>query len=116
VYFTPEQDGLRQRWIGTCWMNPPYGRTIGAWVKKAREESLKGAIVVGLVPARTDTSWWQHEVMQCREIRLLKGRLRFVGAASPAPFPSALTIFDPKRIPTSAPRVLGWDWRAAART
>ena len=34
-YYTPEQDGLSQKWAGICWMNPPYGRQIGAWVKKA---------------------------------------------------------------------------------
>jgi len=36
-YFTPEQDGLKQEWSGVCWMNPPYGREIGKWVKKAYE-------------------------------------------------------------------------------
>lgn len=39
-YFTPEQDGLSQEWRGTCWMNPPYGRKIGAWVQKAYETSV----------------------------------------------------------------------------
>lgn len=39
-YFTKEQDGLKQEWKGTCWMNPPYGRVIGAWIKKAYEASL----------------------------------------------------------------------------
>ena len=42
TYFTPEIDGLKQDWIGTCWMNPPYGREIGIWLKKAYEESLNG--------------------------------------------------------------------------
>lgn len=41
-YFTPEQDGLSQKWTGICWMNPPYGRQIGAWVKKAYEETRGG--------------------------------------------------------------------------
>lgn len=56
-YYTQEQDGLKQEWIGHCFMNPPYGRTIKAWVKKAYESSLDGALVVCLLPARTDTSW-----------------------------------------------------------
>lgn len=34
-FFTPEQDGLKQTWEGSCWMNPPYGREIGRWVKKS---------------------------------------------------------------------------------
>lgn len=31
-FFSPEIDGLKQEWKGTCWMNPPYGREIGKWV------------------------------------------------------------------------------------
>jgi phage N-6-adenine-methyltransferase len=38
-FFTPGQDGLKQRWTGTCWMNPPYGYALGKWVKKARESA-----------------------------------------------------------------------------
>ena len=45
-YFTPGQDGLKQRWKGTCWMNPPYGYAFGKWVKKTRESAQAGAIVV----------------------------------------------------------------------
>jgi phage N-6-adenine-methyltransferase len=41
-YYTPEIDGLKQDWKGICWMNPPYGREIGVWLKKAYEESLRG--------------------------------------------------------------------------
>ena len=57
-YFTPEDDGLVQSWgAEVCWCNPPYGRTIGAWMRKAYESALQGATVVCLVPARTDTKW-----------------------------------------------------------
>ena len=41
-YYTPEQDGLIQKWEGSCWMNPPYGREIGKWVQKAYESALGG--------------------------------------------------------------------------
>ena len=58
-YFTPEQDGLKQTWEGTCWMNPPYGRDIGKWIAKAYAEARhNGSTIVCLVPARTDTKWW----------------------------------------------------------
>ena len=67
VYFTRKDDGLRQRWHGTCWMNPPYGHAIKSWLKKAVEESAAGATVVCLVPARTDTTWWQDLVMRARD-------------------------------------------------
>jgi phage N-6-adenine-methyltransferase len=91
-YLTPEQDGLSQDWSGVCWMNPPYGSEISAWMQKAYESSRRGCTVVCLVPARVDTEWW-HRFAVHGEIRFLRGRLRFVGANSSAPFPSAIVIF-----------------------
>jgi phage N-6-adenine-methyltransferase len=91
-YFTPKLDGLKQVWKGTCWMNPPYGREIVDWMKKAYESSLQGATVVCLVPARTDTAWW-HDYAAKGEIRFVRGRLRFGSASSSAPFPSAIVVF-----------------------
>lgn len=119
-YYSPEQDGLRQYWTGVCWMNPPYGNPkypckpnckkkacvkrgyhihkyvpgIIDWMKKAYQSSLDGAMVVCLVPARTDTEWW-HKYAAKGEIRFVRGRLKFVGAESAAPFPSAVVIFRP---------------------
>jgi len=92
TFFSPEQDGLAQDWSGTCWMNPPYGATIGRWVEKAWESAKAGATVVCLVPARVDTGWWWDH---CRfgEVRFLRGRLRFGDALTGAPFPSAVVIF-----------------------
>ena len=103
-YFTPEQDGLTQKWEGVCWMNPPYGNKIGKWIKKAYESGEKGATVVCLVPSRTDTSYWHNYCMK-GEIRFFRGRLKFKNRAlpsyredgnykiSPAPFPSAIIVF-----------------------
>lgn len=93
-YFTRERDGLAQTWSGVCWMNPPYGRAIGAWMRKALESSLEGATVVCLVPARTDTRWW-HEYATRGEVRYLQGRLKFGAASNSAPFPSAVVVFRP---------------------
>lgn len=94
AYFTEEIDGLQQNWTGTVWMNPPYGRTIGAWTKKAYESSIAGATVVCLVPARTDTAWW-HDYAMKGEIEFLRGRLKFGGHKNNAPFPSAVVVFRP---------------------
>ena len=73
-------------------MNPPYGREIGKWVKKAYEESRKGTPVVCLLPARTDTAWWND---YCAKglIKFVRGRLKFGNAETGAPFPSAIVIF-----------------------
>jgi phage N-6-adenine-methyltransferase len=94
VYFTERDDGLRQRWSGKVWMNPPYGRTIGHWMKKAYESSRGGATVVCLVPARTDTAWW-HDYAAKGDVRFIRGRLKFGGHKNSAPFPSALVVFKP---------------------
>ncbi len=94
-YWTNESDTLNFSWaFETCWMNPPYGREISKWVKKAYFESLGHNItVVCLLPSRTDTKWWHNYVMQASEIRFIKGRLKFSGAKNSAPFPSCVVIF-----------------------
>jgi phage N-6-adenine-methyltransferase len=75
-----------------CWMNPPYGRGISKWIKKAYEESLKGCRVVCLLPARTDTKWF-HDYCMKGKIEFLRGRVKFVGAKHSAPFPSMVVVF-----------------------
>lgn len=92
VYFDKDTDGLKQQWAGKCWMNPPYGREIGKWMKKAYESSLAGATVVCLVPARTDTKWW-HDYAMLGHIVFYRGRLKFGNAKNSAPFPSAYVVF-----------------------
>ena len=91
-FFAREDDALNQRWSGTVWMNPPYGREIAGFMKKAFEESLIGSTVVCLVPSRTDTDWW-HQYAKRGQIIYLRGRLKFGGATASAPFPSAIVIF-----------------------
>jgi phage N-6-adenine-methyltransferase len=78
-YFTEADNGLEQDW-GTerVFMNPPYGREIYAWTKKAREASERGALVVGLLPASTDLAWWHEDVQGHAEYRFLRGRVRFI--------------------------------------
>jgi phage N-6-adenine-methyltransferase len=94
-FFSPEDDGLAQHWTGVCWMNPPYGRGIGEWIKKARERSKSnGATVVCLLPARVDTRWW-HDHCARGEVYFIKGRLKFGDAKHSAPFPCAVVVFRP---------------------
>jgi len=86
-------DGLSIEWKNPTFVNPPYGREIGKWVKKGYEEARRGNTVVMLLPSRTDTVWWHEYVMKAREIRFIKGRLRFGNAVNSAPFPSAIAVF-----------------------
>ena len=104
-YFTEKIDGLTQDWTGygNVFMNPPYGREIIHWMRKAYESSLSGATVVCLVPARTDTKWW-HEYAMRGEIEFIRGRLKFGDAKNSAPFPSAVVVFAP---PTRCNHTMG---------
>lgn len=97
-YFTEEDDGLKQSWGGyKVFCNPPYGRELGKWVKKAYEEAMdQRTTIVMLIPARTDTKYF-HQYIYLRQnvkIRFLKGRLKFGGSKNSAPFPSMLVIFN----------------------
>jgi site-specific DNA-methyltransferase (adenine-specific) len=78
-------------------MNPPYGKEIGKWMKKAYESAVNGALVVCLVPARTDTKWW-HDYAMKGEITFIRGRLKFDRHKNSAPFPSAIVVFRPSKI------------------
>lgn len=89
-FYTADQDGLKQEWDGCVWCNPPYGRQIGAWVKKAAEAQCN---VVMLLPARTDTAWFHDYIYGKAEVRFLRGRVRFAGARHNAPFPCMVVVF-----------------------
>ena len=86
-------DGLSRDWGTSTYCNPPYGRVLGKWLGKAQLESLKGKTIVCLIPSRTDTRWWHDYVMKAREIRFLRGRLKFGNSKNSAPFPSAIVVF-----------------------
>ena len=103
-YFGPDRkmemcrDALALAWPNMggqyYWMNPPYGREIFTWMKKAYTESPTNTNIVCLVPARTDTKWWHEFAMKAWRIHLCKGRIKFDGQKYAAPFPSALVVFN----------------------
>ena len=105
LYFTREQDGLKQDW-GThrVFCNPPYGRTMRAWARKCFESSQRGALVVLLVTARTDTRWFHDWVQGKADVKFIRGRLRFGEAETSAPFPSMLATYEPNRPATTCAR------------
>lgn len=97
-FYTREQDGLAQSWAGErVYMNPPYGKGIAKWVRKAAESARteNGAqVVVCLLPARTDTAWFHDYIYgKADEIRFLRGRLKFSESKVAAPFPSMVVVF-----------------------
>ena len=97
-YYTKDDDGLSKDWEGeTVFMNPPYGRDIKNWIKKAYEEGQKPkTMVVCLIPSRTDTKYWHEYCMKAWNIHFVKGRLKFKNenaGNNSAPFPSAVVVF-----------------------
>lgn len=89
------EGGLEKDWFGTVFMNPPYGRVISAWFAKACDSVVyeSAETVVCLIPARTDTQWFQASIREASCVVFIKGRLKFSNAENSAPFPSALVVF-----------------------
>lgn len=105
VYFTADDDGLALPWRGKVFVNPPYGRTLRQWITKAQAEvtERRAALVVALVPARTETLWWHHHIAGAADAFMLRGRLSF-GNGTPAPFPSALILWGATPVQLAAMR------------
>ena len=104
MFYILENDGLKNPWNvggGAVFCNPPYGREIGKWVRKAYEEAQNGQTVVLLIPARTDTAYFHDYIYGKSEIRFVRGRLHFTdekgSAYPPAPFPSMVVVYNGKR-------------------
>lgn len=103
-FYTIEDDGLAQDWSqDVVYVNPPYGRIIGQWIKKAYDESRRGATVVCLIPARTDTKYFYNYCIKASEIIFLTGRIKFIEDGKKlkagAPFPSCIVVFTPNQSP-----------------
>ena len=95
-HFTIEDNGLIQSWEGhIVFCNPPYGRELRSWVEKAHNEAKKeNTTVVMLIPARTDTSYFHDFIYgKAKEIRFIRGRLKFGESKNSAPFPSMVVVF-----------------------
>ncbi len=94
-HYTEAEDGLGRPWTGRVYMNPPYGRVIGAWVDKLADEFDAGTVTeaIALVPARTDTAWFAH--LPWTMTAFISGRLSFSDHENPAPFPSAACYLGP---------------------
>lgn len=85
------QSGLWLAWHGRVYVNPPYGRAIAPWIRKAVTEPVDELLL--LVPARTDTAWFQP--LFAYPICFLRGRLHF-SEGGRATFPSALVYIGPR--------------------
>ena len=99
LFFCAADDGLRQDWgANVVWLNPPYGERTGRlskWVEKAADAAAKGATVVMLIPARTNTNWFHDICLKRGEVRFIRGRPKFGGADHGLPQPLCLVVFRP---------------------
>ena len=97
-FYTKQTNGLAQSWENeVAFMNPPYGREIGTWVEKAYREALNGAVVVCLIPARTDTRYWHDYIFPNAEIRFLKGRVKFLNSGEEVEYIEQLGLFGEEK-------------------
>jgi len=102
THFTIKEDGLNQEWSlngsgRSVFINPPYGGHTADWIKKAIHEAKEHhCICVMLIVSATDRSYW-HEYIDkyADEIWFLRGRIKFNGIKSTAPFASAIIVFRP---------------------
>lgn len=94
-FYTRKDNGLSKAWADErVFLNPPYGRPIAKWVEKAA--TCGAEVVVGLLPARTDTQWFHRFVLGRAEIRWLEGRVYFESPGfkiDRAPFPSMVVVW-----------------------
>ena len=92
-HYTVNENGLLMPWRSErVFVNPPYGRQIAKWVEKCDKES-NHAIIVALLPARTDTAWFHDHINKKSDVEFLRGRVKFeLGgvALQSAPFPSMI--------------------------
>lgn len=102
-FYTEEDDGLSKSWAGErVFLNPPYGREVYAWTRKARDEAANnGALVVALLPASCDLKWWHEDVVGHAEVRFIRGRVRYLTGGpyrASGFFASVVVIWRPKAV------------------
>lgn len=93
-------NGLIDKWHGRVFCNPPYS-AIHEFLLCGLSALAEGnvEILVYLIPSRTDTRWFHYYCIKAREIRFLRGRLKFGNAKFNAPFPSMVVVFDKWEMP-----------------
>jgi hypothetical protein len=96
--YSRAEDGLAMEWRGRVWLNPPYGRQVGAWMRRLADHGNG----VALVFARTDTAWWQEAIGRADALCFVTGRVRFIRGRDRiqppgvSPAPSVLIAYGPE--------------------
>src|SRR5579859_2314064 len=108
MYYS-RQRGLIEDWGGVCFLNPPYGKEISQWLKKALEVAAnRDDTVVCLLPVRSNPPWWHNYVMKATEIRFVRKKLSFTGGMGVPFWGNAIVVFRKGSVGQS-PAVSSWD-------
>lgn len=74
THYTIQDDGLRKPWHGRVWLNPPYGRSVGDWLRLLAMHGNGCALVM----CRTDAVWFQTLVFGAAQaVLFMAGRVTF---------------------------------------
>lgn len=74
AHYTILDDGLKQRWHGRVWCNPPYGQETGKWLARCADHGN----AIALIFARTETvMFFEHVWNKADAVLFIKGRLHF---------------------------------------
>ena len=72
--YTVNDNGLLLPWQGMVYMNPPYGRRLGAWLERLAEHNDG----IALIFARTDTrAFFKNVWDKATSLVFIRGRLTF---------------------------------------
>jgi site-specific DNA-methyltransferase (adenine-specific) len=104
-FYSKENDGLKQKWSGNCWCNPPYGdrnSKMVDWIKKSYNDTQSNLnlTVVMLIPNRSNTNWFVNYIAKSHEVRFITGRPRFGNTIHGLPQPLLIVIFKKSETPT----------------
>lgn len=74
--YSLQDDGLKQKWFGRVWLNPPYETQTPAWLKLMHGHRNG----IALVFSRTDCKWFHNYIAKADSILFLKTRVKFVNS------------------------------------
>jgi hypothetical protein len=80
-FFTKEDDGLRQKWAGNVWMNPPYAQPLmGQFAEAISYKYNAGEFTQGIVLVNnaTETQWFQRMAGEAAAVCFPKTRVKFL--------------------------------------
>jgi hypothetical protein len=79
-FYSQQDNGLDQPWVGRVWLNPPYAEgLVSQFTKKLTGHVHTGEVseALALVNNATETGWFQGMLQAARGVCFPKGRVRF---------------------------------------